>query len=175
MDFKQISRKEIYHGRVFDVYQDEVQLPNGRVTRLDVVGHEPAVTILPLDEQGQVWLIRQFRYPVGESLLELPAGLVEPGEAMAACAARELREEIGMSAEQLTPIGGFYLAPGYSSEYIYAFLARGLQPAPLPPDDDEFIEVVKFPLDEVYRMLAKGELRDAKTIAAISLARTYLA
>lgn len=174
MRFKQLSRKEIFRGKVFDVYQDQVELPDGRVTKLDVVAHDPAVTILPVDEQGLVWFIRQYRYPAGETLLELPAGMVEPGEAVDACAARELREEIGMSANEIIPIGGFYLAPGYSSEYLYAFIARGLKPDALPQDEDEFIEVEKVPLDEVYRVMAEGKLRDAKTIAALCLARLYL-
>lgn len=174
MNFKQLSRIEIYRGKIFDVYQDQVELPNGRSTQLDVVEHEPAVTILPVDADGQVWLIQQYRYPVNEMLLELPAGVMENGESAEICAARELREEIGMAAEELTALGGFYLAPGYSSEYLYVFLARGLTPDSLPQDEDEFIQVEKVGVEEMREMIRLGKIRDAKTIAAVYLAGEHL-
>lgn len=174
MNFKRLSREEIYRGKIFDVFRDQVELPNQQETQLDVVEHEPAVTIIPVGSDEKVWLIRQYRYPVGESLLEFPAGVMEGGESPERCAARELREEIGMGAEEIIPLGGFFLAPGYSSEYLYVFIARGLAPDALPQDEDEFIEVVRVSVDELRTKIFEGEIRDGKTIAATYLAQSFL-
>jgi ADP-ribose pyrophosphatase len=151
-----------------------VRFPDGREMRVDVVVHAGAVTLVPVDEQGQVWLIRQYRHPAGKLLLELPAGVVEAGEDPAASAQREVREEIGMGARHLKPVGEFFLAPGYSTELMRVYLATGLFPEALDPDEDEQITVEKVPFDEALRMAEQGEIQDAKTIAALFLARRHL-
>jgi ADP-ribose pyrophosphatase len=107
-------------------------------------------------------------------LLEIPAGTIEPGEDPQATAAREIREEIGMAASSITPIGGFYLAPGYSTEYMHLFLATELSPEPLKHDHGEFIQVEKHAVQEVYRMLEQGEINDGKTVAILGLMRDRL-
>lgn len=174
MHYKLISTEVIFRGRAFTTRLDQLQLPDDRIVRLDVVEHVPAVTLVPVDEHGQVWFVRQYRHPAGEELLELPAGTMETGETPEMCAMREIREEIGMAAGSLDKIGEFFLAPGYSTELMHAYLARDLHPDPLPGDQDEFLSIEKFPFDQVEVMLHAGEIRDAKTIAALCLARPFL-
>jgi len=163
-----------YLGRAFDIRQDFIRLPNGSVKQRDVVEHPPAVTILPIDEENNIWFIRQYRHPVDEVLLELPAGVMDEGESPIGTAQREIREEIGMSANYLELIGEFYLAPGYSTELMYIYLARELSEAPLPADDDEFIRIEKIPIHLAYQTEYLRQLRDAKTIAALFLIRDQL-
>lgn len=174
MEFKTVSSETVYRGRVFNVRRDLVELPNGQRTRLDVIEHKDAVTLLPLDDQGRVWFVRQYRHPAGQFLLELPAGVVEEGELPETCARREVREEIGMAAGQIQKIGEFYLAPGYSAEFMHVYLARDLRPDALQPDEDEFLSVEQVPLEQAYHMAASGEIKDAKTLSALFLARDYV-
>jgi len=174
MDFIELGSTPVYHGRVFDVRQDQVRLPSGRVVQLDIVAHPGAVVLVPVDAEGYVWFVRQYRHAVRKELLELPAGTLEAGEDIEACARREIREEIGMSAGKLQKIGEFYPAPGYSTECLYLFLASDLHPAPLPGDDDEFIQVERFPADQVFALAEGGSILDNKTLAALLLARPYL-
>jgi ADP-ribose pyrophosphatase len=174
MSFEILKSETIYRGKVFDVRQDEVRLPNGRQASLDVVEHNSSVTLLPVDDEGQIWFVRQYRHPVLAELLELPAGVMEGDESPEACARREVREETGMAAERLQKLGEFYLAPGYCTELMYVFVARDLSPAPLPGDEDEFISVEKIPVEKAYEMAERGEFPDSKTLAALFLARTQL-
>lgn len=174
MAYEVVDSKTVYEGRVFDVHQDQVRLPDGRTVRIDVVAHRGAVTIIPLDEEGQIWFIRQYRHPAGRTLLELPAGVAEEDEAPEVSAHREIREEIGMAAGHLEALGEFFLAPGYSTEYMYVFLATGLTEDPLEGDEDEDIEVEKVPAAQAMLLAEKGHIQDAKTLAALLLARSRL-
>jgi ADP-ribose pyrophosphatase len=173
-DFETLESRVTYEGPVFNLRHDRVQYPDGRRAKLDVIVHPGAVAILPFDAEGQVWFIRQYRHATGGQLLELPAGTLEPGEPPADCALRELREEIGMGARTITHLGGFYVAPGYTTEFLHAYLATELYPDPLEADADEFIEVVKLPFAEVERRLAAGEIQDGKSLAMLALVRTFL-
>lgn len=170
MAFERLNRTVLHTGRVFTVVQHTLRLPNGKFQTYDLVEHEGAVTILPLDEMGNIWFVRQYRLGAERSLLELPAGVLHAGEDPLAGAAREVREEIGMAARTLKRLGGFFMAPGYSTEYMHVFLATGLTPAPLPQDEDEFIERVSLPFQEALAMAQRGELEDGKTLVALFLA-----
>ncbi|MBN2550726.1 MAG: NUDIX hydrolase [Anaerolineales bacterium] len=172
MVFDLLQSETLYRGRVFNLKQDLVRLPNGRSYRLDIIEHNPAVAIVPVDEQGQIWFVRQYRHAAGKLLLEIPAGIVETGETPEACARREIREEIGMSAREIKQIGEFFLAPGYSTEYMYIYLATGLQPDPLPVDEDEFLSLEKIPLSQAEEFIRSGDIQDAKTLVALFLARS---
>jgi ADP-ribose pyrophosphatase len=174
MEVEKIGSKKIYSGKVFSVRQDRVRLPAGQIIELDIIEHNGAVVIMPVDEDGMVWFIRQYRHAAGEVLLELPAGTLEKDELAEASAAREVREETGMAAGNLVKIGEFYIAPGYSTEYLYIYLAKNLTPDPLPADIDEFISVERISIQEAYQLAEKGKIRDAKTLAALLLARKYL-
>jgi ADP-ribose pyrophosphatase len=174
MPYETLHTETLYHGRAFNVRRDEIRLPDGKIARLEIVDHVGAVTLVPVDDQNHVWFVRQYRHPAGEVLLELPAGMVEPGEAPLDCARREIREEIGMAAGRIEPIGEYYLAPGYSTEFMHVFLARDLRPDPLPGDADEFISTEPIPLEVVLRMIENGKIHDAKTLASLMLAKRYL-
>jgi 8-oxo-dGTP pyrophosphatase MutT (NUDIX family) len=174
MSYQVIESKVVFKGRVFDVRTDQVLLPNNARARIDLVIHRDAVTLLPVDEAGNIWFIRQYRHPAGRELLELPAGVLEEAELPEAGAGRELREETGMAARKLSKIGKFYLAPGYSTEALYIFLAEQLYFSPLQADADEIIEVVKIPVAAAYQMAESGDIEDAKSLGALLLARPYL-
>ena len=167
---KVIKSEERYQGRAFKVRVDEVEIRPGQVARLDVIEHTGAITLLPLDDEQNLWFVRQYRHPARQRLLELPAGTLNPGEEPALAANRELQEEIGMRAEQLEELASFYLAPGYSSELMHVFLAQGLSPSVLAQDEDEVITVEKVPAAQVMGLVQRGELHDAKSLVAILLA-----
>lgn len=174
MTFTVRRSETVYVGRAFRVRRDELKLPDGRLVWFDVVAHRGAVVILPIDEEGNLWFVRQYRHPAGRELLELPAGTLDEDESPEDCARREIREEIGMAADEFIPLGGFYLAPGYSTEYLHIFLARHLTPSPLAADADEFLFVERLPLSAVLQKIEQGEIQDAKSLAALLLARFYL-
>jgi len=174
MEFELISSEIVYPGRAFTIRRDQVRLPDGRTTRLDIVEHHGSVVLIPIDDRGNLLFVRQYRHAARLDMLELPAGTLDEGELPDVCAARELREETGQAANRLEPLGGFYLAPGYSTEYMYVYLASGLFHSPLSADDDEFLQVVPVPLPEALGMGGKGLLPDAKSLAALWLARSEL-
>jgi len=163
-----------YRGRAFNVRVDEVVVRPGTTSRLDIVDHPDAVTILPLDAEGNVWFIRQYRHAAGQVLLELPAGTLKPDEEPAPAANRELQEEIGMRAEQLESLATFYLAPGYSTEKMHVFLATGLSASALDQDEDEDITIDKVPLARVLALAEGGALVDAKSLVAVLVAARRL-
>lgn len=171
---KVLKSEIIFRGRAFGVRLDEVEYAPGRTTRMEIVEHVGAVTMLPLDDAGRLWFIRQYRHSVGELLLELPAGTLHGDEDPALGAQRELQEEIGMRAARLELLTTFWLAPGYSTEKMYAYLATDLTPAPLPQDDDERIEVVRLPVAEALAAVERGEVRDAKSLAVLFAAARRL-
>jgi ADP-ribose pyrophosphatase len=174
MLFTLLKSEIVYPGRAFTIRRDTLRLPDGHETRFDIVEHVGSVIILPVDEQGNLLFVRQYRHATGLDLLELPAGTLDEGEAPEACARREVREETGMAAGHLDHLGGFYLAPGYSTEYMHVYLATELRPDPLEADEDEFLSVESIPLDTALASASRGEIADAKTLAAILLALSRL-
>ena len=174
MNFIRTKSELIYGGKVFDLYQDTIRYPNGRMARFDLIHHGGAVAIIPVDAEGNIWFVRQFRPAIMEMILEIPAGTIEPGEDPDVCASREIREEIGMAADEMIKIGEMYLAPGYSTEFMHMYLARGLYPDALEQDVDEYIEVEKYSVKEVFEMAQRGEIKDAKTLAALTFVRDHL-
>jgi len=174
MPFELLKSESIYPGRAFTIRRDTLRLPDGRETRIDIVEHVGSVIILPLDANGHLLFVRQYRHAAGLDLLELPAGTLDEGESPEACARREIREETGMAAWRLEPLGGFYLAPGYSTEYMHVYLATDLRYDPLEADADEFLSVEHVPLAEALAMCKRGEIPDAKSLAAFLLAREHL-
>jgi ADP-ribose pyrophosphatase len=165
-----VSTEVVFQGRVVRLRLDTVRLPSGREAKREVIAHPGAVAVIPLHDDGTVVLIRQFRQAAGQVLLEIPAGTLEPGEAPEECARRELAEETGLAAEDMLPLFASYLAPGYSSELLHVFLARGLRPAEGTPDADENIQRAVMPLAEAVRWILAGEIHDAKTICGLLLA-----
>jgi ADP-ribose pyrophosphatase len=174
MVFEVVNSTQVYKGKVFNVRQDQVRMPTGKIVSLDIVDHHGAVAVVPVDELGQIWFIRQYRYAAGQELLELPAGVLEESESPDEAAGREIREEIGMAAGELKRVGGYFLAPGYSTEYLHVFLATHLSPSPLPQDEDELIVVEKIPVEKAYKMAQSGQLSDSKSLAALLLVQAHL-
>ncbi len=174
MSFELIQSQSIYQGRAFAVCRDQVRLPDGKITYLDVVAHVNSIALVPVDGQGRVWLVRQYRHPARKTLWELPAGTLEAGELPEDGAGREIREEIGQAAGRLQKIGEFYLAPGYSTELMHVYLATELRADALPGDEDEFLDAEAFSLAEVFAMARDGKIQDAKSLAALFLARSFL-
>ncbi|MGE5251242.1 MAG: NUDIX hydrolase [Bacteroidota bacterium] len=174
MPFELLGSEILFRGRAFTIRRDRLRTPDGAETRLDIVEHGGSVVIIPVDQDDHLLFVRQYRHPAGKDLLELPAGTRDGDEPFEECAAREIREETGMAADRLLRLGGFYLAPGYSTEFMAVFLATGLHPDPLEADADEFLEVERIPLRQGLEMALRGELPDAKSLAALFLARAVL-
>lgn len=164
-----LSTELVFQGRVLKVRVDTVRAASGQTARWDVIEHPGSVSIVPIDAEDQVMLVRQYRPAIRETLLEIPAGTLELGESPEATAHRELREEIGMRAERMREIGSSYLVPGYSSELMHFYVATDLSPAPLPQDDDEDIIVESIPFVELVSRVSSGEMRDAKTVSSVLL------
>lgn len=172
--FELMKSETLLQGRAFKIRRDTLKTPDGRETKFDIVDHGGSVVIIPVDGDGNILLVRQYRHAAGMDLLELPAGTRDGDEPFEDCAAREIREETGMEAGTLKHIGSFYLAPGYSTEYMGVFLATDLSHNPLEMDEDEFLSVEKMPIREVIAMAERGEMPDAKSLAALLMARPYL-
>jgi ADP-ribose pyrophosphatase len=172
---KRILESEVvFQGEVFSVRVDQVASASLEPRRIDVVEHDEAVALLPIQDDGRIIFVRQYRHPASESLLELPAGTLNPGEKPEDCAVRECREETGMSPGRLTSLGGTYLAPGYSTEFIHYYLAEDLSYDPLTPDENEELEIEQLTWDEVKQLISRKGLRDAKTLAGLVLASFHL-
>jgi ADP-ribose pyrophosphatase len=168
------SGRIVFQAKLFGVKNIDLALPDGKVKTYEMVDIQNAITILPIDDKGNVYLVEQFRIGAGKKLLELPAGKIETGEDPLKTARREMREEIGMDAKEIKPLGNFYMSPGYANEYMYCFMARGLFPAPLHADADEFIRVKKIPVLKINGMISRGEIEDSKTLAVFVLSQQFL-
>lgn len=167
---KTISSQQIFAGRIINVKVDTVRLPDGSTSTREIVGHAGAVAILPIDKEGSVWMVQQYRKPLEKVLLEIPAGTLEPGEKPQDCAVRELEEETGLSADSWESILSYYSAPGFCDEQLHLYLARDLKAGESHTDRDEFVEVVKISLEDAYKAIFTGEIIDGKSIIAIQYA-----
>lgn len=167
MEEKLLASKRIYEGRLVNLRQDAVLLSSGRETVREVVEHPNCVAIVAIDSEDNVVMVHQFRKPVEGVLLEIPAGVIEPGEEPQQCALRELEEETGYMAGKMERIGGFYSSPGYSTEFLHLFLATDLQKGSTHPDEDEIIEVVSIPWEQIPGLIVAGEVCDAKSIVGL--------
>jgi ADP-ribose pyrophosphatase len=168
--------QRLYEGRVVSLRLDSIILPNGKPSKREVVEHSGAIAVVPLDADGNVLLVRQFRLPTGGTLLEVPAGGIEAGEDPAVAAGRELAEEIGFVPGKLTALYEAYVAPGYCTEKIWGYLAEDLTPAPdAHTDVDEFVETVPLPLDDALAAISDGRIKDMKSVACLTMAARLLA
>jgi len=174
MSFKLLKSESLFQGRAFKIRRDTLKTPDGNEMKFDIVEHGGSVIIIPIDADGNMLFVRQYRHAAGKDLLELPAGTRDGDEPYDICAAREIREETGMAAGKLERIGDFYLAPGYSTEFMAVFLATELSHDPLEADDDEFLQVEKISVKEAIQMAERGEMPDAKSLATLFLARPHL-
>ena len=174
MPFELIKSETLLQGRAFKIRRDHLKTPDGRDTKFEIIEHGGSVIIIPIDADGNIHFVRQYRHAAGVDLLELPAGTRDGDEPYEDCAAREIREETGMEAGKLQKVGEFYLAPGYSTEFMAVYLASDLRHNPLEADEDEFLSVEKIPVGEAIQRAERGEVPDAKSLAALLLAKPYL-
>ncbi len=164
---KALDSQTLYQGRIIEVRKDTVLLENGTITTREVIHHPGGVGIVPLTDEGEVYMVRQFRYPYHTTLWEIPAGKLSEGEDPLSCGRRELLEETGCTAQEMLSLGCMYPSAGYVDEVIHLYLARGLSVESQSLDDDEFLDVESFPLDRLVQMVLSGEIRDAKTQIAV--------
>jgi ADP-ribose diphosphatase len=162
-----LSSHRVFTGRIFALDTCEVQLPNGGRASREVIRHSGATAVVAIDSQKRMLLVRQYRVASDQMMSEIPAGLLNDGENPEQCASRELQEETGYRPGQLESLGGFYTAPGYTSEYIHIFLATDLVESRLPQDTDEFIEVERVTIAQALAMIERGEIADGKTIIGV--------
>ena len=174
MPFESIKSEVLLQGRTFKVRRDTLKTPDGRETKLEIIEHGGSVVLVPVDHEGNILFVRQYRHATGREILELPAGTRNGEEPYEDCAAREIREETGMEAGRLQKVGEFYLAPGYSSEFMAVFLATDLKHNPLDADEDEFLQVETIPVKEVSARFERGDVPDSKSLAAWLLAKPFL-
>ncbi len=171
---KRLSTKEIFNGKVVKLSVDEVRLEDGRNALREVISHPGGVCVVPLNDDGEIYMVRQFRYPFGKVLMEIPAGKLEYGEDHRACGIRELKEETGAEADSFEYLGCLYPTVAYDTEVIHMYLARGLHFGDRLLDEDEFLDVEKIPFEQAVEMVMRGELPDAKTQLAILKAKALI-
>ncbi len=171
---KKINSKSIFSGKIIKLYLDDVMLPNKKIVTREKVSHPGAVGIVPVNKKKEIVLVEQFRYPVENTLLEIPAGKLDKGENPVDCASRELHEEIGAVGGKLIHLVSFYTSPGFSDEILYLYLAIDFERKENNLDEDEFLHVYELDLDNTVSLIKEGKIIDAKTIIGIFLARDYL-
>ncbi|NDJ76947.1 MAG: NUDIX hydrolase [Chloroflexi bacterium] len=171
---KTLSARPAYRGKLLNLDVLEVELPDGRASQREIIRHPGAVAVVPLLPDDRVVLVRQFRSAADQVTLEIPAGVLEPGEDPEQAADRELQEEIGLHAGKLERLGGVFPSPAYTSEYIHLFLATVLTEGSLPRDEEEFIVIERLPFADVLQTALAGEIADSKTITAVLLAARKL-
>lgn len=169
MEFKEemVSQETVYEGVIVNVRRDKARLMDGRITNREVVEHPGGVAVFAMDDQGRVALGRQYRYPMGEETLELPAGKLEPGEDPRDSGLRELAEETGLVPGTFEDMGCLYSSPGILAERIYLYFAKDLTQGPTHPDDGEFVETVWLPYQDLVDKARRGEIKDGKTLVGI--------
>ncbi len=172
---KTVSTNKIFKGNVLEFKVDTVELPDGTKATRELVHHPGGVAVVAVDDEGFVYLVRQYRKPYDEAVLEIPAGKRDKGEEPLVGAKRELSEETGLEADEYIDLGTFYPTPGYTDEIIYLYMARGLKKGEAHPDDDEYVENEKIHIDTLVDMIMSNEIKDGKTIAAILKAKIILA
>ncbi|MBI50446.1 MAG: ADP-ribose pyrophosphatase [Chloroflexi bacterium] len=162
-----LQTEKPFSGKIINVRVDKISDENKKTIIREVVEHKPAVAIVPIDDEDNVIMVRQYRHPASLNLLEIPAGIIENDEEPDAAALRELQEEIGYTSTNIRLLGGFWSSPGFTDEYMYGYLARNLVESHLPADEDEEISVEKIPINKIQKLIKLGEIQDAKSIALL--------
>jgi ADP-ribose pyrophosphatase len=173
-EVERLERQHVYQGRIVDLSVDRVRLPNGNVCDLELIRHPGAAAVVPVAENGDVILVRQYRYAAGGWLVEVPAGKLDGGEAPEMCATREVEEETGFKTGRLSSLGWIWTTPGFTDEKIWLFLATELTPSRSALQPDEILAVKRMPFAEAVDLALRGEIRDAKSVCALVRASHHL-
>lgn len=163
LEEKTLSSETVYEGVIFTVKKDSAELENGCVARRDIIIHSGGVCVIPVTENNEIFMVKQYRYPFHEITCEVPAGKLNKGENHAECGRRELLEETGCTCSEYIYLGEMYPTPAYNSEITYMYLAKGLEYKKQNLDSDEFLDVVKIPLEKAVEMVMNNEIKDGKT------------
>ena len=174
MEEKTLKSEKIYEGKIVTLRVDTVELPDKKHSKREIVEHSGAAAVVPVTKDGKVILVKQYRKPVETVLLEIPAGRLEKDEDPEICARRELAEETGYSTDRLEKILDYYTSPGFSDEIIHIYLAKDLEAGKAKPDEDEYLEVIEMPFEELLDRIMKGEIKDSKTAIGILAASRIL-
>jgi ADP-ribose pyrophosphatase len=174
LEEKKISSEKIFEGKIIKLFFDKVLLPNKKKATREKVWHPGAVAVVPLTPNNEIILIRQYRYPVEEVLIEIPAGKLDKDEAPLDCAKRELQEEVGAVGGNIVHLSSFYTTPGFSNEFLYLYLAVNFEKKDNNPDEDEFLQILSIPVKECIDWVFEGKIKDAKSIIGILMANEYL-
>ena len=167
---KTLESERIYEGKILNLRKDTVTVENGTSMR-EIVEHNGGAVIVPVTDDRKVIMVKQYRKPARRVMLEVPAGKIDPGEDHYTTAVRELREETGYTAENVRFLTMMYPSVGYSEEKLYIYMVTGLTPGETDPDENEAIDVVEIPLDEIHKMIMEGKIEDAKTIAGVMMVK----
>jgi len=162
-----VRKKTVWRGRAVDFRVDTVRLPNGKLATREFLDHPGAVGVIPLLPDGRVVMVRQYRHPVREVTLELPAGKLDPRESPLSCVKRELREETGFTARKITPLIQYWPTPAFANEVLHLYVAEGLKAGKMNTDEDEFLECVTLPLRRALELARRGEIKDSKTVIGL--------
>ena len=175
MPEERLSTERIYEGAIINVRVDTIRKPSGEVVSRDIVEHNPVIAVIAIDADDNLLMVRQYRTPTGKTLLEIPAGGIDPGEDPETATVREMQEETGYRPGKLVKLGGMYSAPGFTDEYLHIYLATDLEPSQLYAEDTDEIELVRVPLKDVPGLVTSGAIEDAKTLGSLTLYREWAA
>jgi ADP-ribose pyrophosphatase len=171
---KQIKSEKLFEGQILKLYFDQVRLPNGKTATREKISHPGAVGIVPVTDNGNVLLVKQYRYPVDDITIEIPAGKIDKKEKPEKCARRELAEEVGAIGGDLKLLSSFYTTPGFCDEILHLYIATGFKMSENNLDEDEFLDIVSVKLNEAVKWIIKGKIKDSKTIIGILMAMNFL-
>ena len=174
LEERKISSQKIFEGKIIKLFFDKVMLPNKKMATREKVWHPGAVAVVPLTSDNKIILIKQFRYPVEEVLIEIPAGKLDKDEEPFDCAKRELQEEIGAIGGKLMHLSSFHTTPGFSNEFLHLYLAVNFEQIENNPDEDEFLQILSVPVKECIDWVFEGKIKDAKSIIGILMANEYI-
>lgn len=165
--FDLISSEYVYNGKVMDIKRDVISLPNGATAVRETIVRGGACAVVPVDDEGNIYLVKQYRHAIGKEMVEIPAGMMNPGETPLQCAMREMEEEIGLKAGNMKFVSKMYLSVGVCNELLHLYIATDLKPGVQHLDPDEFIEIKKYKLEDAYKMIFDGSITDAKSMFGI--------
>ncbi len=171
---KLVRKNRLYKGRAVNFRVDEVRLPNGKRAVREFLDHPGAVAAVPFLNKDTIVMVRQYRHPVGEVTLEIPAGKLDGNAGLMACVRRELHEETGFTARRIRKLASYWPTPAFANELLHVFIAQGLRPGTGHPDDDEFLDVVKMPFRKALALVKNGKIKDSKTVIALTMCALWV-